>query len=65
VKRALIKPILLPVLEATGKLRSIVPRMIANRNPDNNICGGDSFDSLIIGAEVIFEMVCYTFLINF
>ena len=45
VKRALIKPILFPVLEATGRLSSIVPMVITIRNPNNNTCGGDSFFS--------------------
>ncbi len=36
VKRALIKPILPPVLEAAGRLRSIVPMVITTRNPNNN-----------------------------
>jgi len=45
VKRALIKPTLFPVLEAAGRLRSIVPMVIAVRNPTNNTCGGDSFFS--------------------
>ncbi len=48
VKRALIKPILFPVLEAAGRLRSMVPIIITVRNPNNNTCGGESFFSLII-----------------
>jgi hypothetical protein len=36
VKRALIKPILFAVLEAEGRLRSIVPTAIAERNPNAN-----------------------------
>jgi len=36
VKRALIKPMLFPALEATGRLRSIVPTAIAERNPNAN-----------------------------
>jgi hypothetical protein len=48
VKRALIKLILLPLLEAAGRLRSIVPIVITARNPINNTCGGDSFFSLIV-----------------
>jgi len=36
VKRALMKPILFSVLEATGRLRSIVPTAIAERNPNTN-----------------------------
>jgi len=36
VKRALMKPILFPILEATGRLRSIVPTAIAERNPNAN-----------------------------
>jgi hypothetical protein len=36
VKRALIKPILFAVLEAAGRLRSIVPTAIAERNPNAN-----------------------------
>jgi len=35
VKRALIKPTLLPVLEAAGRLRSIVPMIITVRNPNS------------------------------
>ena len=35
VKRALIKPILFPVLGATGRLRSIVPMIITIRNPNS------------------------------
>jgi len=35
VKRASIKPILFPVLEATGRLRSIVPMIITIRNPNS------------------------------
>jgi hypothetical protein len=59
VKRALIKPILFPVLEAAGRLRSIVPIVITARNPNNNICGGESFFSLIVLISV---MVLYPFL---
>jgi len=36
VKRALMKPILFPMLEAAGRLRSIVPTAIAERNPNAN-----------------------------
>jgi len=36
VKRALIKPILIPSLEAAGRLRSIVPKPITAKNPNTN-----------------------------
>ena len=48
VKRALMKPILFPTLEATGRLRSMAPIIITIRNPNNNTCGGESFFSLIV-----------------
>lgn len=54
VKRALIKPILFPVLEAAGRLRSIAPIKITIRKPNNNTCGGDSFFSLIV---LIIDMI--------
>lgn len=37
VKRALIKPILFAVLEAAGRLRSIVPTAITEKKPNANI----------------------------
>jgi hypothetical protein len=45
VKKALIKPILIPSLEAADKLRSIVPKPITTKNPNTNTWGGDSFFS--------------------
>ena len=36
VKKALIKPMLFPVPEAAGRLRSIVPTAIAERKPNAN-----------------------------
>jgi len=36
VKRALIKPILIPSLEAAGRLRTIVPKPITTKNPNTN-----------------------------
>jgi len=36
VNRALMKPMLSPVLEAAGRLRNIVPIAIAERNPNAN-----------------------------
>jgi hypothetical protein len=60
VKRALIKPILFPVLEAAGRLRSMVPIIITVRNPNNNTCGGESFFSLII---LMSDMIFYPFFI--
>ncbi|MBA7587216.1 hypothetical protein ES708_29234 [subsurface metagenome] len=37
VKKALIKPILIPSLEAVGRLRTIVPKPITTKNPNTNI----------------------------
>jgi hypothetical protein len=65
VKRALIKSILLPLLEAAGRLRIKAPVVIIKRYPNNIICGGDNLDSLIAGVVIIVEMVSYPFLINF
>ena len=48
VNKALIKPILFPALEAEGKLRSIVPTAIAERNPNTNTLGGDRFFSFAV-----------------
>jgi hypothetical protein len=65
VKRALIKPILLPLLEAAGRLRSKAPVVIIKRYPNNIICGGDNLNSLIAGVVIIVEMVSHLFLVNF
>jgi len=56
VKRALMKPMLFSVLEATGRLRRIVPTAIAERNPNANTWGGDSFFSL---ESLISDIVPY------
>ena len=56
VKRALMKPMLFPVLEAAGRLRSIVPKLIATKNPNTNTWGGDSLFSL---ESLISDIVPY------
>jgi hypothetical protein len=65
VKRALIKLILLPSLEAAGKVRSKAPVVITKSHPNAIICIGDNLDSLISGVEIIVEMVSHLFLVNF
>jgi hypothetical protein len=65
VKRALIKPTMLPLLEAAGRLRSKAPVIITKRYPNNIICGGDNLDSLIAGVVIIVEMVSHLFLVIF
>ena len=65
VKRALIKLILLPSLEATGKVRSKAPVVITKSHPNAIICIGDNLDSLIAGVVIIVEMVSHLFLVNF
>jgi len=65
VKRALIKLMLLPLLEAAGRVSNIAPVVITKKYPNNIICGGDNLDSLITGVVIIVEMVSYPFLINF
>ena len=65
VKRALIKLILLPSLEAVGKVRSKAPVVITKSHPNAIIRSGDNLDSLIAGVVIIVEMVSYPFLINF
>ena len=56
VKRALIKPMLLAVPEAEGRLRRIVPIVITTKNPDTNTCGGDIFFSFTV---LIGDIVSY------
>jgi len=47
VKRESIKPMLFPLLEAEGRLRSKAPIIITIRKPNNNTWGGESFFSFI------------------
>jgi hypothetical protein len=64
VKRALIKLILLPSLEAAGRVRSKAPVVITKSHPNAIICIGDNLDFLIAGVEIIVEMVSHLFLVN-
>ena len=58
VNRALMKPMLSPVLEAAGRLRNIVPTAIAERKPNANTCGGDSFFSFsLLISGIVFYLV--------
>lgn len=67
VKRALIKLILLPSLEAAGRVRSKAPVIITKSHPNAIICIGANLDSLISGSgvEIVVEMVSHLFLVNF